>query len=355
MPMGSAERGVCLPAVSAAGRKHRNIPVFIPHLGCPNNCVFCNQRTISGRQFFDERSVEDQIRTAASTLGPDDTAEIAFFGGSFTGIDRGLMIRLLETAHRFLSEPGSRIGSVRCSTRPDYIDPEIIGILKRYGVETVELGIQSMSDRVLAASKRGHTAADTERACELITGAGMRLGGQMMVGLPLSAPGDERETAEAICRMGASEARIYPTVVFRGTELCSMTEAGSYSPLSIEESVSRTADLLEIFDRHGVRVIRTGLCASESLAAPGEIIAGGYHPAIGEMAMSEVFRRRIDAAMPAYLRGAPEVTVEVPPGSLSKAVGQRRANIAYLSEKYAVDRVKILEKNTLIGYNILIH
>ena len=342
--------------VSAEKHRHKNIPVFIPHLGCPNDCVFCNQRTISGRQFFDEASVEGQIREAVSTLLPGDTAEIAFFGGSFTGIDRGLMIRLLSTARGFLSDPSCPVSSVRCSTRPDYIDGEILSILKEYGVGTVELGIQSMSDSVLEASKRGHTAADTGRACAMIVGSGLRLGGQMMVGLPGSSPSDERDTALAICRMGACEARIYPTVVFRGTRLCEMTASGEYSPLTLEDAVARSADLLEIFDSHGVRVIRTGLCAGESLAAPGEIAAGVYHPATGELAMAEVFRRRMEEAVCREgLVGLPHVTFEVPAGAASRAAGQHRSNIRYLSEKYRIGRIKILKKSSLIGYNIIIH
>ena len=137
-------------------KKHRNIPIFIPHLGCPNGCVFCDQRAISGQIEFCEADVERQLAEAVATLKDGDEAEIAFFGGSFTGIDRGLMIRLLEMAQPYLAS--GKVSSLRCSTRPDYINDEILAILAHYGVRTVELGIQSTSDEVLSASKRGHTA-----------------------------------------------------------------------------------------------------------------------------------------------------------------------------------------------------
>ncbi|MCQ2426848.1 MAG: radical SAM protein [Clostridia bacterium] len=366
--------------------RHKNIPVFIPHLGCPNNCVFCNQRVISGRQFFDENDVEKQIRTACSTLNPEDCAEIAFFGGSFTGIDRGLMVRLLETAHAFLADPRCPVKSVRCSTRPDYIDGEILSVLKKYGVETVELGIQSISDGVLAASRRGHTAEMTVKACRAVRAAGFRLIGQMMVGLPGSTPESERATAEFICGEGADGARIYPTVVFTRTELCDMAKAGAYVPLTDAEAVERTADLLEIFDAAGVPVIRTGLCSGESLSSPEEVYGGASHPAIGEMAMSEVFRRRLDRALkeisvktagdapegdenvPATVgdtagspgvgrteKRLPELVIYVPQGCQSKVCGQHKSNMSFIREKYRIGKIKILEKNDIIGYNILLN
>ena len=197
--------------------RHVNIPVFIPHLGCPNNCVFCDQRRISGCVSFDESSVEREIEMALSTLSPEDEVEIAFFGGSFTGIDRDLMLRLLAISDKFVS--AGRVQSVRCSTRPDYIDEEILGMLSEHGVKTVELGIQSTSDRVLSASKRGHTSDATLAACGLVKSHGFNLIGQMMVGLPSSTIDDEIETAKAICALGADGARVYPTVVFAETEL----------------------------------------------------------------------------------------------------------------------------------------
>ena len=225
--------------------RHVNIPVFIPHLGCPNQCVFCNQRSISEHQEFSETNVRDEIEQVLSTLRPEDEAEIAFFGGSFTGIDRGLMCRLLDLAQEYVK--AGRVGSIRLSTRPDYIDEEILSILSRYSVGTIELGLQSMDDAVLLACRRGHTAADAERACRAVVEAGFSLVGQMMIGLPGASPESEIKTAQKICDMGASAVRIYPTVVFYDTPLCEMAQHGAYTPLSVDEAVERTAPVLQLF------------------------------------------------------------------------------------------------------------
>ena len=163
-------------------KQHINIPIFIPHLGCPNQCVFCNQRTISGVKEFDISSVRRDIDTALLTVDSSTEAEIAFFGGSFTGIDRDLMIELLEIGYEYIKD--GRVSSIRCSTRPDYIDEEILEILKKYGVRVIELGLQSVEEKVLKSSKRGHNFQAELKACRMIVNAGFALVGQMMIGLP---------------------------------------------------------------------------------------------------------------------------------------------------------------------------
>ncbi len=338
--------------------RHVNIPVFIPHLGCPNNCVFCDQRQISGCRVFEESGVEAQIEDALSTLSPDDDCEIAFFGGSFTGIDRGLMLRLLEISDSFLKS--GRVCRVRCSTRPDYIDPEILGILRSHRVRTVELGIQSMSDAVLTASKRGHTAHRSVQACKMLKEAGFELVGQMMIGLPNSTPEDEIATAKAICSLGADGARVYPTVVFAKTELADMTFDGRYRPLELEDAIERTANVLDVFDRAGIPVIRVGLCSGENLSSAESVVGGANHPALGELAMGELFYRRICGELDrlAPLPEAREMRIFVPEGEVSKAVGQKKRNILRIKEKYFKNtpgnRIKILEKSSIMGYNIII-
>ncbi len=333
--------------------KHVNIPIFIPHLGCPNACVFCNQRTISGHYDFSEAGVREEIEAVLGTLSPGAEAEIAFFGGSFTGIDRPLMIRLLETAEEYVK--GSLVTGIRLSTRPDYIDGEVLEILGRYSVHTVELGLQSMNDEVLAASKRGHDCAAAERACYMVKAAGFSLVGQMMIGLPLSTAEREIETAERLSALHVDGARVYPTVVFRGTKLCDMAMSGEYWPLSAAEAVERTKNVLAVFDRNGVNVIRVGLCASENLSSEEEVFGGASHSAIGELAMGELFYEK----MCELLERQPDlegkcVTLAVSRGALSKAIGQKRKNIVRICEKYSLKRLKILEKNEKIGYNIVI-
>ena len=340
--------------------RHINIPVFIPHLGCPNNCVFCDQRKISGCISFDESGVRREIETALTTVLPEDDVEIAFFGGSFTGIDRDLMLRLLEISDEFIRE--GRVSRVRCSTRPDYIDEEVLSILRDHHVKTVELGLQSFSDNVLSASKRGHTAEASLKACKMVKEAGFELIGQMMVGLPGSTAEAEIETAKTICNLGADGARVYPTVVFSDTELADMTASGKYVPLSIDDAIERTASVLDVFDRAGIPVIRVGLCSGENLSSPESVVGGANHPALGELAMGELMYRRIceeaDRVIGGIDASGKTMTVFVPRGATSRAVGQKKRNILRLNEKYckkhSINRIKILENSSIIGYNIII-
>jgi histone acetyltransferase (RNA polymerase elongator complex component) len=334
------------------GKKHVNIPIFIPHMGCPNNCVFCNQHTISGHGGFELQRAEREIEEALSTVLKDTPTEIAFFGGSFTGIERELMVSLLELAESYVRS--GRVESVRLSTRPDYIDAEILDILSRYSVRTIELGLQSLDEGVLIASRRGHSVECAERACRAIKEAGFELIGQMMIGLPQSTPESEIETARAICGLGADGARVYPTVVFAETELSEMMARGEYIPLELEDAVARTAKVLDVFDRAGVPCIRVGLCASENLSDASKAIAGANHVAIGEMAMSALYFDRICAELDRLGARGGGVTVFVSRGSVSKAVGQKKLNKAKICEKYGLEWVKVLEKNEIIGYNIII-
>lgn len=324
--------------------RHINIPIFIPHLGCPNQCVFCNQRTISGVKAFDISTVRDAIERNLSTKRDGDTYEIAFFGGSFTGIDRDLMIKLLEIAGEYKSN-GS-VSAIRCSTRPDYIDEEIIGVLKKYGVDTVELGVQSASDKVLCASKRGHTIEATGRAARLIKDAGITLGGQMMIGLPDSTPEDEILTARAIVSLGAREARIYPTLVFHDTELCSMAKDGEYTPLTLDEAVSRSSGALEIFIENDVNLLRIGLCESEGLKDGDSFFAGPYHPAMGELVIGEVYYQRIlRQVKEANITSGQTVDIIVSNNQASKAIGHKRINKARLLSEHNIRVRKVLEQN----------
>lgn len=323
-------------------RRHINIPIFIPHLGCPNQCVFCNQRTISGQDSFDVDSVEREIEECiASSAGCE--REIAFFGGSFTGIDRSLMVRLLDMAQKYVDY--GEVTSIRMSTRPDYISEDIIRILKRYTLSEVELGVQSMVPRVLNASKRGHTSEAVAAACSLLKNAGVPFVGQMMIGLPSSSPEDETYTAEKLCSLGISAARIYPTLVLKGTELSEMAD---YTPLTVEEAVSRSADVLEVLICHGVPCRRIGLCESELLHS--ESTAGPAHPAMGELVMGEVYLRRICAKM-GKSRGR-SVTVEVPAGRLSCAVGQRGRNREYLMRRFEMRDIRFAESTELFEYSV---
>ena len=334
-------------------KSHVNIPIFIPHLGCPNQCVFCNQRTISGVDKFDINDVRNEIESALATISEDETAEIAFFGGSFTGIERELMISLLKLAYEYVLL--GRVCGIRCSTRPDYIDVEVLSILKQYGVKTIELGLQSYDDTVLGLTKRGHTSYDEQIACKLIVDLGFELVGQMMIGLPESSIETEIATAEFIVKSGASAARIYPTVVFYDTELCEMSKDGKYQPLTLEDAIIRSAAVLKVFLENNVDVIRIGLCASDNLGDATKYYAGPNHPALGEMVESELYLHIItDLIGNVKDHNEDILLISVAKGCLSKAIGQKKTNKLRLIREYGFADVYFTEDEGLSGYKVKI-
>lgn len=325
-------------------KTHINIPIFIPHLGCPNCCVFCNQRTISGVTEFDPSTVKQQIDDAIATSEGKDR-EIAFFGGSFTGIDRELMISLLKIAHNYVIS--GEVSGIRCSTRPDYINDEILSILKGYKVKTVELGIQSVSPEVLLRTKRGHTFDDIAIACRLVVEYGFELVGQMMVGLPSSTLDDEIATAKFIAQSGATAARIYPTVVFNATELCNMTVSGEYTPLTVEDAIKRSAVVYKILTDAGVDVIRLGLCASENLGDDAYYYAGPSHPALGELVENEIYYNILKEKFDSLGQIHNAYTVYVPRGDVSKAVGQKKRNRTRICNEFKISKLVFVEDDSL--------
>ena len=331
-------------------KRHVNIPVFIPHLGCPNQCVFCNQRTITGREEFRAESVREIIEEALSTIPDGTETEIAFFGGSFTGIDPELMQSLLEIAHSYILS--GKVQSIRCSTRPDYVNEGIIDTLKKYGVRCVELGLQSVNDGVLDVSKRGHTSLDAETACRMIVDAKLTLVGQMMIGLPGSTIETERETAEFIIKSGAVAARIYPTVVFKDTELYCMAECGIYHPLSLEDAIKRSAEIFEMFIDAGIQVIRIGLCASENLSAPETYYKGPNHPALGELVENEYYFNKMYKYISESNPKNARIIVSVNTGCLSKAIGQNRRNKLRLASAFPTCDIVFKESNVVTRHGI---
>lgn len=333
--------------------KHINIPIFIPHLGCPNQCIFCNQRSISGTHEFDEGSVDNIIKEVLSTTCDDCDCEIAFFGGSFTGIDRGLMIRLLDKAQGYVNN-GQAVG-IRMSTRPDYINEEIIDILKKYSITAVELGVQSMNNEVLSFLKRGHTANDTIKAVELLNKAEIPFVGQMMVGLPTSTERDEIECAEQICKLGAVATRIYPTIVFKNTELEHITKTGGYLPLTLEEAVRRSAQVYKVFVDNNVRCLRIGLCESENLHSENTYYAGPNSASVGEMVKSRLYFEIICQLINEHgFSNTENLFIECSRGKLSQVIGNKRANITELKEKFGYKYIKVCENSDLKEFEIIL-
>lgn len=325
--------------------RHKNIPFFIPHSGCKNNCVFCSQTKITGYSLPMGEMHEEAarlVKTVDESLGYMNGAEaqIAFFGGSFTGIERERMLLLLETAYKYV-ENGS-VSGIRLSTRPDYIDTEILGILKRYGVTDIELGLQSTNEAVLAASGRGHGRDICFKNAKLIVESGFTLGGQMMVGLPLSTLESELQTARDIVAMGAKSTRIYPTVVFAGTALYDMAVSGQYKPLDNEDAAYRCAECLKVFNKAGVDVLRIGLHASEELKqAP----FGANHPAMGELVYSRLALDTVCAQLNESETKGSVLCISAPSSSISAVAGHGGRNKRLLYEKYGFKQIKIIKGN----------
>ncbi|MCM1297940.1 MAG: radical SAM protein [Firmicutes bacterium] len=277
--------------------RQTNLSIFIPHKGCPNTCSFCNQRFISGSE--KAPSPEEVTAILAAQVSFLERAhlqaEIAFFGGSFTAVDRDYRNSLLYAASQYVKEFPHLYGGIRCSTRPDCIDGEILEELKLYGMTAVELGAQSMNDGVLSANLRGHTAEDVRRASRLIKAYGMELGLQMMTGLYGDKPEYCMDTAREFAALKADTVRIYPTVILKGTMLDGLREKGLYKSFSFDETVELCADLLEFFKAENIPVIRLGLHASETVESA--MTGGVYHPALGEIAESAVMRRQMEKLM----------------------------------------------------------
>lgn len=333
-------------------RTHVNIPVFIPHLGCPNMCVFCNQRAISGVSSFVPEIAKNTIDSVLSTIDPESSKiEIAFFGGSFTGIDRNLMISLLDLGQSYVNR--GYVSGMRMSTRPDYINCEIISILKNYTITAVELGVQSFSDNVLNNCRRGHNSNVTRSAFSLLKDAGIPAVGQMMIGLPGATEDDEVASAEEICKCSAVAARIYPTIVFKDTELYNMTLCGVYKPLTIEEAIVRSANVLEVFVRNNVECLRIGLCESENLHSDSTYFAGPNHPALGELVYGEIYYRILrNKISDLSLEDNKRLIIYVPKGDISLVVGQNKRNLDRIKAEYSIKSVKFVEIPSQKRYNI---
>lgn len=314
------------------------IPVFVPHLGCPQNCVFCNQNHISGQQQpATAETVDAAIASAQGMSLPEGRRQLAFYGGSFTAIPEIEQLALLEAAKRHLD--AGDISSVRLSTRPDAIDENILARLKKFGVETIELGAQSMCPEVLRLAGRGHSAEDVEHASKLIKAAGFSLILQMMTGLPGDSPERTAETAKKIIALRPDGVRIYPTVIVVDTPLYAMWKRGEYREHSVEDAVEYCAAIVPMFEKAGIPIIRLGLNPTEDLSS-GEAAGGAYHPALGELVKSRIMLRRAQELLINVAPGS-DVTLLVNPSQISQMTGQHRQNVLYLQEKLQLRSIKI--------------
>ena len=312
------------------------IPVFVPHLGCPNDCVFCNQRTISGS--LRPAGAEDVARALEEAREKTAGAELAFYGGSFTNLPEELQRSLLEAALPYREEGFLR--SIRVSTRPDAVNDKKLALLSSYGVETVELGAQSMDDRVLRLSGRGHTAEDTVRASSLVKAQGLRLILQMMTGLPGASPELDLHTAEALAALKPEGVRIYPTVILRGTALERLWRAGEYRAHTVSDAVETCAPIAALFLRAGVPILRLGLNPTEALSG-GEAVGGAYHPALGELVYGKLYldlAREKLRKLPRRPRG---VELLVAGNRVSQMTGRKRANLLALQWEFGLEAISV--------------
>lgn len=318
--------------------KKHIIPVFVPHLGCPNSCVFCNQRKISGRL---SPACGDDVRRAIANytaVNPKgEAAELAFYGGSFTAVSNHAQKELLEAAAPYLE--GGCISSIRVSTRPDAIERTVLDFLSEYGVKTIELGAQSMDDEVLVLSKRGHLSDDTKAAARLIKSMDFSLIMQMMTGLPGDTRDKSLNTARLIAELKPDGVRIYPTVIIKETELFEMWKCGTYSEHTVEEAVSLCADIYTIFEDAHIPVIRLGLNPTDDLSG-GDAAGGAYHPAFGELVYSHVLLDKASNLI-SQLSLRDSIILGVSPSCVSKMTGQKRCNIDLLKERFSLRELKI--------------
>lgn len=304
--------------------KHSNIAIFVPHLGCPCDCSFCDQKIISGKT--DVPTGED-VYTASKIAYESGAknAQIAFFGGSFTAIDKDYMIELLTAAKKCVNEFG--FTGIRISTRPDCITPEILDILKSFGATNIELGCQSMSDRVLSLNNRGHLAKDAVDAVKLIKVEGFTVGVQMMVGLYGSDYETDINTAKVLASLKPDEVRIYPTVILKGTYLAKLYEAGEYKPMDMDTGVKTCCECVKIFEQIGANILRVGLHASEDIKE--KLVGGLYHPAFGQLCKSHLILEDIFSK----IKGKSKIKIRLNPKMLSDVSGHRKSNLIALEKK----------------------
>lgn len=311
--------------------KQTNLSVFIPHVGCPHDCFFCDQRSITSQTTAPtQKEIHTLLYEQQAVLEQRETvAEIAFFGGSFTAIPRSYMTGLLETAAYFCETFPKQYNGIRISTRPDAIDSKVLSLLKAYRVTSIELGAQSMDDTVLRENGRGHTAKDVKNASRLIHEYGFSLGLQMMTGLYKDTPNTSRNTAKELIALAPDTVRIYPTVILKNTRLCALYEAKEYTSFDLETTVSLCAELCTMFEQAGIQVLRVGLHADATLEK--NIIGGCYHPALGELIQS---RRMYDFLLKTMAQqGQGEYLILAPKEKISQIHGHKKQNTKKLAQE----------------------
>lgn len=324
-------------------KKQYIIPIFVPHLGCPNDCIFCNQKSISGqKENMTKEKAKKIIEEYINAIQTKDASiEIAFYGGSFTAIEPEKQVELLEVANEYIKK--GKVESIRISTRPDCIDKETLKRLKKYKVKTIELGVQSANDYILKKANRGHTFEDVKKASKMIRWNGFQLGHQMMVGLPESTRTDEINTAKALIKLKPKMVRIYPVLVVKDTKLEKDYKNGIYEPLPLVQAVEICKQLVRMFADKKIDVIRIGLQNTEEITDPqgekSQVVAGPYHPAFRQLVEAGMWYDAIVGKIKKLNVKVKEVQVTVNPIDANNVIGHKKENVVKLKETYDVDLI----------------
>ena len=333
-------------------KKQYIIPIFVPHLGCPNDCIFCNQKAISGqKKNITKEEAKKIIEDYLKNIKEDAQIEIAFYGGSFTAIDEKLQDELLEVAYNFVKN--GQVESIRISTRPDCIDKKTLKRLKKYKVKTIELGVQSANNYILERANRGHTFEDVKKASKMIRWNGFKLGHQMMVGLPESTRIDEINTAKSLIKLKPKMVRIYPVLVVKNTKLEKEYLEGTYEPLPLVQAVETCKELVRMFADKKIEIIRIGLQNTEEISDPenkeSEVVAGPYHPAFRQLVESGMWYDAIVGKIKKLNVKVKEVQVTVNPIDANNVIGHKKENVIKLKETYDVDLILKQDENIKQG------
>lgn len=324
------------------------IPVFIPHAGCPNQCIFCNQNTVTGEkkgipsQEELNRIITEFLNYKGKNRGK---VQIGFYGGNFLGLGIDRIEQLLCVAAKYVTN--GLVDSIRFSTRPDTIDNNNLDFLKNFPVSTIELGVQSMDDSVLALARRGHSSSDTKNAVDLLKKKSFNIGLQMMIGLPGDDESRSLYTAHRISELSPDFVRIYPTVVLAGSPLAVLYKKGKYVPLSLEEGVSITKKAYLVFRENNIKVIRMGLQATEDLREGTSILAGPYHPAFGHLVHSAIFLDNMMAALRSESVLPGDIIIRVHPKNVSELRGLKNHNIAKIKSMFDLKSARVLPDPSL--------
>lgn len=330
------------------------IPIFIMNSGCPHRCIFCNESLTAGRRpaRITNDAFNDTIRSHLERPSrKKGTTQIAFYGGTFTGMEHSEQERLLKLAAPFLN--AGKVDSIRISTRPDEIDVDNLDFLRLSGAATVEIGAQSFDDEVLLQSRRGHTATDNIRAIQLLKERGFATGIHLMAGLPGDTPERFAATVAKTIALRPDTVRIHPTIVLKNTALAKDFREGKYRPLSIQEAIEISKEALRKFAIAGIPVIRLGLQTTGELEEPGAIIAGPFHQAFRALVEAAIFLEMAEGLLDVTDERKKEIRFIVSPSDLSNIQGLRRENMATLKSRHGFKNIRLtvdpsLAKGTLV-------